>query len=144
MTLTPPLRLVVMQPGPDQSGASASAAESVDLDDLATGWLALPDLGAALDVAVSTLRQWVREGRLITVPHGPRRIASVPSDLVRDGALVRGLASTLTVLIDGGFSPVGALAWLLTVDPVLEVRPVDFMAEGRDVAVRRRAMMLAL
>jgi len=115
-----------------------------DLDRLATGWLSLPELGEAIGEPVSTLRQWVREGRLVTVSVGERRIASVPSDLVRDGALVRGLASALTVLRDGGFEPEQALAWLLSPDDVLGERPVDLMAAGRDVAVRRRAMTLAL
>lgn len=115
-----------------------------DLDGLVSGWLSLPDLAAAVDIPLSTLRQWVREGRLVTVPHGPNGAASVPADLVREGALVRGLGSALVVLSDAGYGPEESLAWLLTPDDALGGRPVDLMAEGRDTAVRRHAMTLAL
>lgn len=117
---------------------------SPPLDELATGWLSLPDLAEMIDVPLPMLRQWVREGRLVTVPHGERNVQSVPSDLVSDGALVRGLSSALTVLADAGLGGEEALAWLLTPDDVLGGRPVDLMAQGRDVAVRRHAMTLAL
>ncbi len=115
-----------------------------DLDSLVRGWLTLAELAEAVAVPVSTLRQWIREGRLVTVQRGARRVASVPSDLVHEGALVRGLGSAFTVLADAGLSSEEALVWLLEPDAVLEARPVDLMAEGRDVAVRRRAMLLAL
>lgn len=115
-----------------------------DLDALASGWLTLPDLAELTGASLSALRQSVREGRLITVPHGERGVASVPSDLVRDGSLVKGLGSALVVLADAGLDPTESLAWLLTPDESLGGRPVDLMAEGRDVAVRRQAMTLAL
>lgn len=114
------------------------------LEDLSAGWLSLPELAEAIGVPLSTIRQWLREGRLVAVDRGDRRVPSVPSEVVADGGLVRGLASTLTVLADARFDAEEALAWLLTVDPVLEARPVELMAAGRDVAVRRRAMSLAL
>ena len=119
-------------------------ASPEDIETLAGGWLSLPELAAAIGETQSTLRQWVREGRLVTLPRGARSVQSVPADLVRSGSLVRGLASTLTVLADAGFAPIEALAWLLRFDEPLGGRPVDLMAEGRDVAVRRRAIMLAL
>ena len=115
-----------------------------DLDALASGWLALPDLAEATGMPLSALRQSVREGRLVTVRHGPRAVASVPTDLVRDGHLVKGLGSALVVLADAGLAAAESLAWLLTPDDALGGRPVDLMAEGRDVAVRRQAMTLAL
>jgi hypothetical protein len=115
-----------------------------EFDALTTEWLTLAELAAAIGVPVSTLRQWVREGGLVTVPRGDRAIQSVPAAFVSNGALVRGLASAFTVLADVGFTPTDALIWLLTADDWLGARPVDLMAEGRDVAVRRRAMMLAL
>jgi hypothetical protein len=115
----------------------------VELDDLATGWLSLPELADQLDVPLQKIRQLVREGKLVTVPHGPNNAQSVPSDIVRDGRLVKGLAGALTVLRDAGYSDVEALRWLLTEDDALPGRPVDVMAEGRDTAVKRRAQVLA-
>jgi hypothetical protein len=35
------------------------------------------------------------------------------------------------------------LRWLLTESAALDGRPVDLMAQGRDVAVKRHAMSLA-
>lgn len=127
-----------------QPGVGDRVTDAGELEALARGWLSLPELAEAIDVPLPTLRLWVREGRLVTVALGPRRVASVPADIVHDGGLVRGLASALTVLADARFSPIEALGWLLSPDDVLEARPVDLMAEGRDVAVRRRAMTLAL
>jgi hypothetical protein len=114
-----------------------------DLDGVASGWLPLPDLAEQLGETVSTLRQWVRERKLVVVERGTPPIKVVPSDLVRDGHLVKGLAGALTVLRDAGFSDREALRWLLTEAPALDGRPVDLMAQGRDVAVKRHAMSLA-
>jgi hypothetical protein len=99
-----------------------------DLDGLATGWLALPDLAEALDETVANLRQMVRERRLVVVERGTPPVKQVPSDLVHDGHLVKGLAGALTVLRDAGYSDREALRWLLTDEPALGGRPVDAMA----------------
>jgi hypothetical protein len=115
----------------------------VDLDELVTEWLPLPVLAERIDQPLPKVRQLVREGKLVTVPHGERNIQSVPADLVHDGRLVKGLAGALTVLRDAGYSDLEALRWLLTEDPALAGRPVDAMAAGRDTAVKRRAQVLA-
>lgn len=115
----------------------------MDLDDLVTEWLPLPDLAERIDQPLPKIRQLVREGKLVTVPRGDRRIQSVPADFVHEGRLVKGLAGALTVLRDAGYSDVEALRWLLTDDPALPGRPVDAMAAGRDTAVKRRAQVLA-
>jgi hypothetical protein len=62
---------------------------------------------------------------------------------VHDGALVKGLGGALTVLADAGYSPEEALRWLLSEQAALPGRPVDYMAAGRDTAVKRVAMALA-
>ena len=115
----------------------------MELDELVTEWLTLPDLAEAIDLPLPKVRQLVREGKLVTVPRGDRRIQSVPAELVSDGQLVKGLAGALTVLRDAGYSDVEALRWLLSEDPVLPGRPVDAMAQGRHTAVKRRAQVLA-
>lgn len=113
------------------------------LDTLVEQWLTLPDLAGAVGESVSTVRQWLREGRLVAVRRGEPPVLRVPADLVVDGALVKGLAGSLSVLADSGFAPEEALRWLLTPDPSLPGRPVDALAEGRGREVRRRAQALA-
>jgi hypothetical protein len=115
----------------------------VDLDQLATGWLTLPDLAQQIDEPLSKVRDWIREGRLVAVERGEAAVKSVPAEFVRDGHLIKGLFGALTVLADAGYSPEESLRWLLTEEPSLPGRPVDMMAEGRHHAVKRRAMTLA-
>lgn len=115
----------------------------MDLDELVSEWLTLPDLAERIGQPLPKIRQLVREGKLVTVARGRPPVQCVPADLVRDGQLVKGLAGALTVLRDGGFSSDEALRWLLTDDDALPGRPVDAMAEGRDTAVKRRAQVLA-
>ena len=115
----------------------------VDLDDLATGWLSLPDLAERIGVPVSKVRDWIREGRLVAVGRGDPPVRCVPIEFVHDGELLKGLSGALTVLADAGYTPDESLRWLLTDEPSLPGRPVDLMAEGRHHAVKRRAMTLA-
>jgi hypothetical protein len=115
----------------------------VELEQLATGWLSLPELAVQIDVPLPKVRQLVREGKLVTVGRGSPQVQSVPSDFVHEGRLIKGLAGALTVLRDAGYSTEQALRWLLTDDDALPGRPVDVMAEGRDAAVKRRAQVLA-
>jgi hypothetical protein len=115
----------------------------VGLDDLASGWLALPDLAEAIGEPLPKVRQLLREGKLVAVQRGTPPVKQVPAELVHDGNLVKGLAGALTVLRDAGFSDVEALTWLLSEDPALEGRPVDVMAAGRHTSVKRRAQVLA-
>jgi hypothetical protein len=114
------------------------------LDELVAEWLTLPDLAEVTGQSLSALRELERQGRLVSIRRGDPPVAKVPADLVHDGELVRGLGSALMVLGDAGLQPAEALTWLLTPDDVLGGRPVDLMAAGRDVAVRRQAMTLAL
>jgi hypothetical protein len=115
----------------------------VDLDQLATGWLTLPDLAEQIDEPLSKVRDWIRERRLVAVERGEPPVKSVPAEFVHDGHLIKGLFGALTVLADAGYSPEESLRWLLTEEPTLPGRPVDMMAEGRHHAVKRRAMTLA-
>jgi hypothetical protein len=115
----------------------------VDVDDLVTHWLTLPDLAEQIGEPLSKVRQLLREGRLVAVQRGTPPVKQVPAELVHDGKLIKGLAGALTVLRDAGYSDLEALRWLLTEDAALPGRPVDAMAQGRDTAVKRRAQVLA-
>ena len=113
-----------------------------DLDGLVSGWLTLPELADCVGEPISKIRQWLREGKLVAVEAGTPPVKRVPSELVHDGRLVKGLAGALTVLRDAGYTDVEALRWLLTDDDAIPGRPVDAMAAGRHTAVKRRAQLL--
>jgi hypothetical protein len=115
----------------------------VELDELATGWLTLPDLADAIGEPLAKIRDWIRERRLVAIERGSPPVKSVPAEFVHDGELIKGLAGALTVLSDAGYSGEESLRWLLTDEPLLTARPVDLMAAGRHHAVKRRAMTLA-
>ena len=115
----------------------------MELDELSTGWLTIPELADRLGVTVSKIRQLLRDGKLVAVERGQPPVKRVPAELVADGQLLKGLAGAITVLRDAGYDDEEALRWLLTEDDVIPGRPVDAMAAGRDTAVKRRAQVLA-
>jgi hypothetical protein len=123
--------------------ADGGYAARVDLENLATGWLTLPDLADQIGEPLTKVRDWIRERRLVVIERGEPPVKCVPADFVHDGELIKGLFGALTVLSDAGYSPDEALRWLLSDEPTLPGRPVDLMAEGRHHAVKRRAMTLA-
>lgn len=113
------------------------------LDELASGWLTLPELADKLALPLPRVRQLLRDGKLIAVQRGTPPVKQVPIELVHDGQLLKGLSGALTVLRDAGYDDEQALRWLLTEDDAIPGRPVDAMAAGRDTAVKRRAQVLA-
>jgi len=115
----------------------------VELDELAAGWLTLPELADKLGLPLSRIRHLLREGKLVAIERGAPPVKQVPSELVHDGQLLKGLAGAITVLRDAGYDDREALRWLLTDDDAIPGRPVDAMAAGRDTAVKRRAQVLA-
>jgi len=115
----------------------------VELDELASGWLTLPELADKLGLPLTRIRQLLRDGKLIAIERGTPPIKQVPTELVCDGQLLKGLAGAITVLRDARYDDAEALRWLLTDDDAIPGRPVDAMAAGRDTAVKRRAQVLA-
>jgi hypothetical protein len=111
-----------------------------DLDDLITDWLTLPDVGERLHVDITKVRQLLRERKLL----GVRRdgVLRVPAIFVGDGAILKGLPGTLSLLADCGFSDDESLRWLFT-DDELPGSPVQALAENRGTEVKRRAQALA-
>jgi hypothetical protein len=116
---------------------------AVALDELASGWLTLPELADKLALPLPRVRQLLRDGKLIAIPRGSPPVKQVPIELVHDGQLLKGLSGALTVLRDAGYDDEQALRWLLTEDDAIPGRPVDAMAAGRDTAVKRRAQVMA-
>jgi hypothetical protein len=112
-----------------------------DYEQLIPEWLTLPDVAERLHVDITKVRQLLRERKLL----GVRRtgVLWVPSVFVGDGAILKGLPGTLSLLADCGFSDDEALRWLFT-DDQLPGSPVEALAENRGTEVKRRAQALAL
>jgi hypothetical protein len=117
--------------------------ESADPVELAVSrWLTLPELAEALGLDVARVRRMLAEGHFLARRRGERSVLSVPVEFVQDGDLLKGLAGTLTVLSDAGYSQEEALAWLFAVDPTLPGSPVTALRQNRGTEVRRRAQAL--
>jgi hypothetical protein len=119
---------------------SWEASGVADLDTLISDWLALPDVGERLGVDVTKVRQLLREHKVIAVRRDG--VLQVPAIFVQEGALLKGLPGTLTVLLDQGYTDDEALEWLFTADDSLPGTPVQALAENRGTEVKRRAQAL--
>ncbi|WP_062211601.1 Rv2175c family DNA-binding protein [Streptomyces sp. NBRC 109706] len=113
-------------------------------DALIPAWLTLPDIAEQLDVEVTRVRQLVREGQVIAVRRGENRVLQVPAAFIGEGKVVRGLAGTLTLLRDDGFTDEEMLEWLFTPDDSLPGTPAQALRENRGTEVKRRAQALAV
>lgn len=95
-----------------------------------------------LGISSNKVRQMLRDGHLIAV----RRKGDlyVPSDFfVKDG-VVKGLAGTITVLADSGFSRTEMLRWLFAADDTLPgMTPVNALRTSHGTEVKRRAQAMA-
>ncbi|MFD8995570.1 Rv2175c family DNA-binding protein [Streptomyces sp. L500] len=116
----------------------------VKIDALVPAWLNLPDIAEMMGVEVTRVRQLVKEGQLIAVRRGENRVLMVPAAFISEGKVVKGLAGTLTLLRDDGFSDEEMLEWLFTADPTLPGTPAQALSENRGTEVKRRAQALAV
>ena len=81
-----------------------------DILDAAIAVLPLPEVATALGTSTNKVRQMLRDGQLIALKRGGE--LCVPGAFfVKDG-IVKGLAGTITVLADSGFSRTEMLRWL--------------------------------
>jgi hypothetical protein len=104
-------------------------------------WLPLPDAAEALGIPIMRVRQLVREGSLLARRQDDG-ILRIPADFNQDGAVIKGLPGTLTLLSDAGYSPDEAIDWLLREDPSLPGSPLQALRENRGREVKRRAQAL--
>jgi hypothetical protein len=116
------------------------------IDALVPAWLTLPDIAEQFGIEVTRVRQLVKDGQLIAVRRGENRALHVPADFIDadEQKVVKGLAGTLTLLRDDGFSDEEALEWLFTPDPSLPGTPAQALSENRGTEVKRRAQALAV
>ena len=113
-----------------------------DLDQLVDAWLTLPDVAERLGMPANRVRQLLTERKLAAVRRGETGPLMVPAAFLDGSAVVKGLAGTLTLLHDAGYSPAEAVRWLFTPDPTLPGSPVAALRENRGTEVKRRAQAL--
>ena len=132
----------VARAGAWQHGAvPESDATTETLDSLVGEWLDFADAAALLQIPESRVRVLVKEHQLAAARPRAGAPFAVPASFLQDGAPVKGLPGTLTVLHDAGFDDREAIAWLHR-DLDLPGRPIDALRENRGTEVRRRAQAL--
>lgn len=115
-----------------------------DLDALVPEWLTVPDLADELGTDAAGARRMIEVRELIGVKRTARNIFQVPAGFIADGAVVKNLKGTLTVLSDAGFTDAESIRWLFTEDETLPGAPIDALRRGAKTEIRRRAQALAL
>ena len=111
-------------------------------DAIVGDWLTIPEVAERLDLAVSRVKQYLRDRRLLGVQR-PDGSFGVPAAFLDGNQVVRGLHGTLTLLLDCGFSDADAMRWLFTADESLPGSPIEAITAHRCSEVNRRAQALA-
>lgn len=104
-------------------------------------WATVPDVAEAMDVEVTKVRQFLREGKLLAVrpeTDGPLRI---PAAFVQEGVIVKHLPGVITLLRDARYGDDEAIRWLFT-DDDLPGSPIEALRANRGTEVKRRAQAL--
>ncbi|MDS1268728.1 Rv2175c family DNA-binding protein [Lipingzhangella sp. LS1_29] len=113
-----------------------------DIETLVDDWLTLEEAARALNVSPNRVKQFIRDHKLLGVRS--QGVLRIPAAFVANGAVVKGLPGTLTVLADCGFTTEEALRWLFTADDTLPGAPIEAIVANRGTEVRRRAQAMAL
>jgi hypothetical protein len=109
-------------------------------EDVAT--LPVAEVAKMLNQPVSRVHQLVKDGQLLSLRRDGEVV--VPADFLDDdGAVVKGLPGTITVLRDGGYSDPDILRWLFADDASLPGSPIAVLRSGRHREVKRRAQAMA-
>ena len=103
--------------------------------------VSLDEVAKRIGLSTSRVRQLVRDGQLIAFRRDG--VVVVPAEFLDGGGVVKGLAGTITVLRDAGFTPTEMLRWLFTADESLPGAPIDALRRSRGREVKRRAQALA-
>jgi hypothetical protein len=113
-----------------------------DVLDTAIAVLPLAEVANVLGTSANKVRQMLRDGQLIALKRDGD--LCVPGDFfVKDG-IVKGLAGTITVLADSGFSRTEMLRWLFTADDTLPgSTPINALRTSHGTEVKRRAQAMA-
>jgi hypothetical protein len=102
--------------------------------------LTLPEVADALGVPVNRIHQYLRDGQLVAF-RGADGMRRVPSSLLCEGTIVKGLSGVVTLLRDARYSDAEILAWLARPDESLPGTPIEALRANRGTEVKRRAQV---
>ncbi len=102
--------------------------------------LTLPDAALALDVSISRLHQYVRDGDLVAT-RTEQDVRMVPAMFLDDGVIVKSLAAVITLLRDAHFRDDEIIDWLFREDDSLPGSPIEALRANRGSEVKRRAQV---
>ena len=105
-------------------------------------WLTVPDVCERLGVSPGKVHRLVEQRALLGMKI--EGVFQIPELFLDGNEPLANLRGTAVLLLDGGFTPEGAIAWLLSDHDVLGARPIDALSQGRKTEVRRLAQALAL
>jgi hypothetical protein len=103
--------------------------------------LPVAEVAQLLSLPVSRVHQLVRDGQLLSFRRDGDVV--VPAEFFADGAVVKGLPGTITLLRDGGYTDPDILRWLFAEDESLPGTPLASLRAGRHREVKRRAQAMA-
>jgi hypothetical protein len=107
-----------------------------------TSWLTIPEAGEKLGIVPGKVRRLIEEHSLIAIKR--EGVQLIPAELIINGEALPALRGTIFVLLDSGFSLMGAINWLYTENEVLKTTPMAALISGKKTEVRRIAQSLAL
>lgn len=99
----------------------------------------LSTIAELLDIPPTRVRQLLRDRALVAARIDGH--AHIPAEMVQDGRVVAGLAGTITVLTDAGFSDEEIIRWLFTGDGDPSDAPMARLRAGASKQVHRRAQI---
>lgn len=103
--------------------------------------MTVPDLVDLLNLSPGKVHRLLEDRHLLGVRRD--RVLVVPEEFVNEGEPLKDLRGTLMLLADDGYSDDEAMHWMLTVNEMLGVSPIEALRAGRKAEVRRVAQALA-
>jgi hypothetical protein len=105
-------------------------------------WLTVAEVCERLRVSPGKVHRLVEECSLLGIKKDG--VFQIPEAFLDGDQPLVNLRGTAIVLVDGGFTPEGAIEWFFSHHDVLGLRPIDALLQGRKTEVRRLAQALAL
>ena len=99
----------------------------------------VPDIADSLGLIVTRVHQLLRDRQVVAVRTD--RVLKIPAEFIKDGAVVKGLPATITLLTDAGFTDPEIVDWLFAADTSLPGSPIIALRENRGREVHRRAQV---
>jgi hypothetical protein len=131
-----------VDPAGDRAGDPVGDRAVDPLEALVGDWMTVYETADTLRTSPNRVRQLVREHALAMLRTEGSREPRVPTLMVADGQVVKGLGGTLTLLSDAGYDLREAVAWLFAPDDALGDRPIDALRANRVHEVHRLAQAL--